>query len=136
MPQEKIKFSTDGNTWTTIAQPDELGYSFETTYAEDSGRVQTGSATTSAMFTVEAFSVGYTFLSLAEAHAILQIIVPGKPFYMRYLSPYYGSWRTSTFYVGKGDLGWGRINTDEELVEDMKFNVVGVEPVVVSTEEE
>lgn len=112
-----------------IAQPDELGYSFETTYTSDSGRVQSGEAVTSAMFTVEAFSFGYSFLSLAEAHAILTIILSGQPFTLHYPSVYYNGWRNGLFYVGKGDVKWGRINVEEELVEDFSFNAVGVNPI-------
>lgn len=129
MSQEKIKFSLDGNNWMTIAQPDSLGWGFETTYTEDSGRVQSGAAVTSPMFTVESFSLGYTFLSLSEAHTIAAFIVKGSPFYVRYPSVYYNGWRTGRFYVGKGETKWGRINTAEELVEDFAFNIVGVNPV-------
>ena len=128
MAQEKIQFSTNGTTWTTIAQPDSLGYSFETTYSSDSGRSQDGPAYTSALFTVEAFQLGYTFLSLSEANTIMRYILKGSPFYVRYPSVYYGGWRSGQFYVGKGDVKWGRINTDDELVEDFEFNIVGVNP--------
>lgn len=129
MAQEKIMIGTSASTLVNIAQPDELGWSFETTYTEDSGRVQSGKATVSRMFTVEAFSFSYTFLTLTEAQTIASYIVRGKPFYLRYPSVYHGTWRTAKFYVGKGDVKWGRINTDEELVEDFQFNVVGVSPV-------
>lgn len=129
MAQDKIKFSTNGSNWVTIAQPDELGWAFETTYTSDSGRVQSGAAVTSAMFTVESFSLGYTFLSLAEAHTIASYIVKGKPIYVHYPSVYYNSWRSGLFYVGKGETKWGRINTSEELIENFQFNIVGVNPI-------
>lgn len=112
-----------------IAQPDELGYSFETMYTEDSGRVQTGTAVVSPMFTVEAFSLGYKFLSLEEAHVIVQKILRGGKVLVHYPSVFYNGWRDGYFYVGKGDTDWGRVNTGEELVENLKFNIVGVEPV-------
>ena len=127
--QNKIKMKTvNGSTWTEIAQPDELGYSFETTYTEDSGRVQSGKAITSAMFTVEAFTLKYSFLKLSEARTIAQFIVKGTPFMLHYPSVYYSGWRDDKFYVGKGQVRWGSIIVDEEIVEDFEFNVVGVNP--------
>jgi len=124
MAQDYIKMNN-----TVIAQPDKLSYSFETTYTEDSGRVQSGKAKTSRMFTVEAFSLSYTFLTLDEANAIVRIIQSGTPFQFHYPSVYYKGWRTAPFYVGKGQANWGRINLDEELVEDFSFNCVGVNPI-------
>ncbi len=130
MPQQKIKFSSDGgSTWTTIAQPDKLGYSFETTYTEDSGRVQSGKATVSPMFTVEAFSLGYEFLTLAEAYTIIQFILKGGKIKVQYPSVYYNGWRTGEFYVGRGSTNWGTILVGEEIVEDFQFNLVGVNPI-------
>lgn len=114
---------------TKIAQPHKLGYSFESTYTEDSGRVQTGVAKVSRMFTVESFSLSWEYLSLSEAHTIIQIIEQGTPFSFHYPSVYYNGWRTAQFYVGKGQVNWGRINADEELVEDFSFNCVGVNPI-------
>ena len=118
-----------------IAQPDTLGYSFETTYTSDSGRVQSGLAVTTPMFTVESFSFGYSFLTLAQARQILQIIMPGKAVDMHYPSVYYGGWRTSAvsqgggFYCGRGQVSWGTIIVNEEIVEDFQFNMIGVAPI-------
>ena len=111
-----------------IAQPDALGYSFETTYTADSGRVQTGTAITSSMFTVEAFSFSYSSLTWAEARLIVRKIIKGNPVKLKYPSIYHGGWREGYFYVGKGETNWGSVVVDEELIEDFKFNAVGVEP--------
>ena len=128
--QNKIKFSADGGaTWIDVAQPDELGWSFETTYTEDSGRVQSGSAVVSSMHTVEAFSLGYSFLPLASANVIARLIVKGEPVLMHYPSVYYNGWRDDYFYVGKGQTKWGTVRADEEMVEDFSFNAVGVNPI-------
>lgn len=128
--QNRIRFSADGGaSWIDVAQPDELGWSFETTYTEDSGRVQSGPAVVGAMFTVEAFSFGYSFLSLASAHAIAALIVKGEPVLMHYPSVYYNGWRNDYFYVGKGQTNWGTIRAQEEMVEDFSFNAVGVNPI-------
>ena len=62
MEQQRIKFAKIGsNNWVEIAQPDEeLSFDWETTYSEDSGRVQTGENYVKPLFTVEAY--GYTCL--------------------------------------------------------------------------
>ena len=114
----------------TILQPDEgLGYDFETTYTEDSTRVQSGTLHASAMFTVESFSYEATWVSVADMKTILQIVAKGKPFTLHYFSPYYGAWRDGRFYVGKGSLVIGRLNAAEERYDSLSFNMIGVNPI-------
>lgn len=125
MAQEYIKMNG-----TVIAQPDEgLGYDFETTYTEDSTRVQSGTLHASAMFTVESLSYKASFLTAAQVTQILQIVDSGKPFTLRYYSLHYGKWRDGRFYVGKGSLSIGRLNAQEETVDELSFNMIGVEPI-------
>ncbi len=125
MAQEYIRLNG-----TVIRQPDEgLGYDFETTYTEDSTRMLDGSLYASAMFTVESFSYTATWLTQEEMSTILQIVALGKPFTLRYLSPYYGTWREGRFYVGKGSLSVGRWNEAEERYESLSFNMIGMDPI-------
>ena len=125
MAQDYIKMNG-----TVILQPDEgLGYDFETTYTEDTTRVQSGVLHATAMFTVEAFSYTATWVSVADMKTILQIVAPGKPFTLHYFSPYYGAWRDDRFYVGKGSLVIGRLNTQEERYDSLSFNMIGVNPI-------
>lgn len=113
-----------------VKQPDKgLGYDFETTYSDDTKRVRQGRLYITPLFTVEAFSYTATNLTKEEMSEILQIIVPGKPFELYYLSPFYGVWRDAEFYVGKGSLSIGRWNPDEELYESLSFNMIGVNPI-------
>ena len=125
MAQEYIQMNG-----TVILQPDEgLGYDFETTYTEDTTRVQSGTLHTTAMFTVESFSYEASWVSLQDMKTILQIIAKGKPFDLHYFSPYYGAWRNGRFYVGKGSLSIGRLNAAEERFESLSFNMIGVDPI-------
>ena len=125
MAQDYIKMNG-----TVIPQPDEgLGYDFETTYTEDSTRVQSGTLHATAMFTVESFSYKASWLTREEMSRVLQIVAKGRPFTLHYLSPYYGLWRDGRFYVGKGSLSVGRWNADEERYEDLSFNMIGVDPI-------
>ncbi len=124
MAQEYIKLNG-----TLIAQPDEgLGYDFETTYTEDSTRVQSGTLHASAMFTVESLSYKASWLPAAEVSRILQIVDRGRPFTLHYYSLHYGRWRDGRFYVGKGSLSIGRLNAEEETVDELSFNMIGVDP--------
>lgn len=112
-----------------IPQPDEeMGYDFETTYTEDSSRVQSGTLHDTAMFTVEAFSYKASYLTIKEMSTVLQLIV-GRHFTLHYLSPYYGVWRDAPFRVGKGSLSVGRLNKDSELYDYLSFNMTGVDPI-------
>lgn len=124
MAQEYIRMNEK-----VILQPDEgLGYDFETTYTEDSTRVQSGVLHASAMFTVEAFSYEATWVSLTDMRDILQIVAKGRPFTLHYFSPYYGVWRDGRFYVGRGSLAIGRLNEAEERFESLSFSMIGVDP--------
>lgn len=125
MAQDYIKING-----TTILQPDEgLGYDFESTYTEDSTRVQSGAGHFTPMFTVEAFSYTATSVSKTDMKQILQLVAKGKPFTLHYFSPYYGEWRDDQFYVGKGNVSIGRLNEDKELFDSLSFSMVGVNPI-------
>lgn len=125
MAQEKITING-----VEIRQPDEgLGYDFETTYTEDSTRVQSGQLHITPLFTVEAFSYSATWLTADEMKTILRQVAKGSSFTLRYFSPYYGAWRSDNFYVGKGSLSIGRLITDEERFESLSFNMIGVNPI-------
>lgn len=119
-----------------IVQPDEMvPLSWETTYSSDSGRVQTGPAVMSPLFTVEAYSLKWSRLTLAEASQILNAganrgdLVHGRPFSVHYPSAISGGWQTKSFYAGKGSLDWSRMNFEDELIEGLSFNIIGVNPI-------
>lgn len=125
MAQDYIKINN-----TKIRQPDEgLGYDFETTYTEDTTRVQSGVLHLSPMFTVEAFSYTASYLTVDEMRTILQKVAKGRRFTLHYFSPYYGTWRDDLFYVGKGSLSIGRLNEATERFDSLSFNMVGVNPI-------
>lgn len=123
--QEKIKING-----IEIWQPDEnLQNSFETTYTEDSTRLQTGEANFVPMFTVEQFSYTATNIPVAEASLILQQVIKGEPFTLHYYSVYYGRWRDDTFRVGQGQFSIGTLKENEECLESLSFNMTGDNPI-------
>ena len=125
MAQEKIKINNK-----EIFQPDEgLSYDFETTYAEDSGRVQSGKMHASPLFTVEALGYEASDVPVTEVKKILKEVATGKFFTLHYFSPYYGTWRDAKFYVGKGSLDIGRLTENDERISSLSFNMIGVDKI-------
>lgn len=125
MAQEYMKING-----IVVKQPDKgLGYSFETTYTDDSNRTQNGVGHFTAMFTNESFSYEATNLTESEMTQILKQVAKGKNFTLHYRSPYYGGWRDDKFYVGKGSLSIGSWKESEECYESLSFNMVGVNPI-------
>jgi hypothetical protein len=125
MAQEKITING-----IEVRQPDSgLSYDFETTYTEDSTRVQSGVGHFTPMFTVEAFGYSASYLTPAEMKTILQMVAKGRNFQLHYFSPFYGKWRTDTFYVGKGTLKVGKLIENDEVFDELSFNMIGVNPI-------
>lgn len=123
MAQDRI--SVGG--WSTV-QPTQFNYNFQTTSSEDSGRVMSGKAAITPLFTVEAFDVVYKNLTPAQASALLQKIVqrPGHVFFnLHYFSPYYGTWRTDQFYVGEGSLNIQTLEEGDENISEISCSFVG-----------
>lgn len=111
-----------------IVQPDKgLGYEFETTYSSDTTRVKSGPLHETALFTVEQLQFKASGVPLAKVAQLLQTVV-GRRFNFHYLSLYYGIWRTDTFYVGKQSLSIGEVCEGTELIDEISFNIVGVNP--------
>lgn len=112
-----------------IFQPDEgLKNSFETTYSEDSTRLQNGEANFVPLFTVEQFSYSATDIPVADASVILQQVIKGEKFELHYFSPYYGTWRDGMFRVGQGQFSIGTVEEDEERLSSLSFNMTGEKP--------
>ena len=123
--QDKIRIND-----IEIFQPDEgLKSSFETTYSEDSTRLQTGEANFVPLFTVEQFSYSASDIPVAEASVILQQIIKGEAFKLHYFSPYYGKWRDGMFRVGQGQFTIGTVEEGGEKLSSLSFNMTGEKPI-------
>lgn len=115
-----------------IKQPNRFNPSWATTYTEDSGRAMKGKAFIEPLFTAESYSFEATKLTKTEAKEILQRIVPrpSKPtFQLTYYSWFYGEWRTSEFYVGQGTLECRTLKENEEELENISCDMIGVNPI-------
>lgn len=114
-----------------IYQPDAngLAYNFETTYTEDSTRTQDGKGHFTPMFTVEQLGYSATHVPVEEASKILKNVAKGNRFQLTYFSAYYGTWRTDTFYVGKGQMSVGMLTDNDKFLSSLSFNMTGVNPI-------
>ena len=113
-----------------IFQPDEdLGYAIETTFTEDSTRLQSGSANFVPMFTVEQLSYQATDIPIEKATEILQMVGKGESFTLHYFSVFYGGWRDGTFRVGKSNtISIGSLEEGNEKLSTLSFNMTGDNP--------
>ena len=113
-----------------IFQPDEdLAYAIETTFTEDSTRLQSGSANFVPMFTVEQLSYQATDIPIEKATEILQMVGKGESFTLHYFSVFYGGWRDGTFRVGKSNtISIGSLEEGNEKLSTLSFNMTGDDP--------
>lgn len=113
-----------------IFQPDEgLGYDFETTYSEDSGRVQSGVMQAVNYFTVEKLTYTASEIPTDKASEILQLVAKGNSFTLHYFSPYYNRWRDGLFRVGNGSLSIGSLQDENEKISSLSFSMTGEDPI-------
>lgn len=127
-----VRLRTYGTTGdgVEIAQPEcGMGYSYETTYTEDSGRVQSGTAIVAPMFTVKSYSYSRTHPTVAQVAQILSFIVGGGKYEMYAFNPKTGTWGWDVYYTGKGDMSIGYLTPDGGHYDSFSFNAVGVKPI-------
>lgn len=123
--QDKIRIND-----IEIFQPDEgLKSSFETTYSEDSTRLQTGEANFTPLFTVEQYSYSATDIPIADASIIIQQVMTGEAFKLHYFSTYHGKWRDAMFRVGQGQYSIGTLEENGERLSSLSFNMTGESPI-------
>ena len=123
--QDKIRIND-----IEIFQPDEgLKSSFETTYSEDSTRLQTGEANFIPLFTVEQYSYSATDIPIADASVIIQQVMTGHAFKLHYFSTYHGKWRDAMFRVGQGQYSIGTLEENGERLSSLSFNMTGESPI-------
>ena len=117
----------DKDVW----QPDSgLAYAVETTFTEDSTRVQTGVDNFTPMFTIEQLEYKATHIPVAESAKIMQIVAKGYPFKLHYFSVYRGVWTDGTFRVGKSNsISIGSLEEGGEYLDTFSFNMTGKNPI-------
>lgn len=118
-----------------IWQPDKgMSYNFSSTFTEDSARSMDGVGHFTPMFTVEQVGYSAKHVPIEDAAKLLQAIGGGRTFVLHYFSPYFGCWRSDYFYVGQGDLSIGTLEEDGEKMDQISFNMTGINPIPVIEE--
>lgn len=113
-----------------IRQPTELmPFQLATTYTSDTARTQDGILHSTPLFTVESYSYGATGFTAKEMSDFLKLTAKGQSFDFHYFSPYYGEWRTDKFYVGQESLKIRSTKADNERLDDLSCNIIGVNPI-------
>lgn len=114
-----------------VWQPDsEMAAAWETTFTEDSTRVQSGRDHFTPLFTIEQYSYSASNIPVAEATKIIQMVLKGKPVLLHYWSVYHGRWRDDYFRVGKSqNISIGTLINGGEMYSKLAFNMTGVNPV-------
>ncbi len=114
-----------------VWQPDsEMAAAWETTFTEDSTRVQSGRDHFTPLFTIEQYSYSASNVPVAEATKIIQMVLKGKPVLLHYWSVYHGRWRDDYFRVGKSqNISIGTLINGGEMYSKLAFNMTGVNPV-------
>lgn len=114
-----------------IWQPDSpMQWNFEVTYTPDSTRPQNGTGHFTVMFVTHSLSYVGTYIPAADTAEILQMIV-GKQYEITAFNPYMGKWVTDVCYTGKGDLGIKTLREGGEMVNNLSFNAVYVNPLIL-----
>lgn len=117
-----------------IPQPkdEDLVYKMEVTDSQTTTRTMAGHFKGSPLFTVEAFDISFRNLNASECSTLLKncIRTSTRPtFSLYYFSPYYGSWRTGTFYCTAVDINVKSVVDNNEKLTDIQMSWVGVNPV-------
>ena len=127
-----VRLRALGNTGdgVEIAQPERgMAFNYETTYTEDSGRVQSGTAIVVPIFTVKSYSYTRTHPTVDEVKQILSYILNGKKYEMYAFNPASCAWGWDVYYTGKGDMSIGYLTPDGGHYDSFSFNAVGVKPI-------
>lgn len=113
-----------------IAQPDSgMGFNYETTYTEDSGRIQNGTAIVSPMFTVRSYSYSKSRPSIDDVKLILSYIAKGAKYELYAFDPATASWKWDVYYTGQGSMNIGYLSNSGGFYDSFSFNAVGVNPI-------
>lgn len=116
---------------TQMAQPFKMNFKLETTDSSTTTRTMSGALKGSPLFVVQAFDVSFERLTSAQCSQLLQAVIrrPGHAtFTMYYFSPWYGSWRTDTFYCTSESLSINTVKSGSEKLSNLSMTFVATQP--------
>lgn len=115
----------------TAPDPDEDGYTpaFATTSTENSGRTMRGNMINTPIFTVAAYNLKWTDLSVTAASEIIKRVLGKASFRLYYYDIITCTWKWGEFYVANIDPPFYRLNEGNERVSELNFQVTSINPV-------
>ena len=109
---------------------DEDGYTiaFAATSSDDSGRLMNGKMVNTRLFTVEAYNLKWTDITLEAAAEILSKTVFKSQFNFHYFNIKTAKWETHAFYVANVDTAIYSLKEGEEKCTSLSFQVTRIDP--------
>lgn len=126
MAQQHLKFGT-----YEAPDPDEDGYQeqYAVTSTSSSGRTMRGKMLNTVMFTVVAYNLKWTDISVEVANSILSQIMGKNSFDFHHYNVKSKKWETSQFYVSNITDPFRRLNEGGERLSELSFQVTSIDPV-------
>lgn len=118
-------FSVDG---VRIATPTSYKPVFATTSTDDSDRTQDLIMHNSPMGTIEGYDLEWENLTDSEVSTILSSMINKSSFNFHYKSPFYGSWRTGSFYASNFSMQAQTLKSGQEKWDGLSINVRSIYP--------
>ena len=109
---------------------DEDGYTiaFAATSSDDSGRLMNGKMVNTRLFTIEAYKLKWTDITLEAAAKILSKTVFKSQFDFHYFNIKTAKWETHAFYVANVDTAMYSLKEGEEKCTSLSFQVTRIDP--------
>ena len=126
MEQDYIKFND-----VMIPQPDSDGYTVQiaTTSTEDSDRTQDLVMHNTPIGSVQSYGLKWSYLNKAEVALILGQVLNRSSFKVHYFDVVSATWKDADFYASNFNITPIDLTTSSEVIDELSFNIVGVNPV-------
>ena len=125
MAQNHLQF--DGYTPPDVVE-DGYTIALAATSSDDSGRLMNGKMVNSRLFTVEAYNLKWTDITLEAAAEILSKTVFKSQFNFHYFNIKTAKWETHAFYVANVDTAIYSLKEGEEKCTSLSFQVTRIDP--------
>lgn len=126
MAQEQLKFNGIVMPW-----PDEDGYTVQiaTTSTDDSDRTQDLVMHNTPIGSVGSYGLKWSDLTKEEVALILSQVLDKPSFSAHYFDIKTATWKDADFYATTFNITPIDLTEDQERIEELSFNIVGIRPI-------
>mgnify|MGYP001864313700 CR=1 FL=1 len=126
MAQDYLKFNG-----ITMPVPDQDGYTVQiaTTSTDDSDRTQDLVMHNTPIGSVMSYGLKWTDLTKEEVALILTQVLNRPSFSAHYFDVKTATWRDAEFYATTFNITPIDLTEDDERIEELSFNIIGVNPI-------